>query len=127
MSRVSNQYYLLLPELPSPNINLIISLSKTKKTSPSYREEFSILLKIQDLSNLLLTSFQVPQNLFRACVRDRVTIPQHVVPLPYCRFLLYIYLFGFHFSLPGFTVTIFKLPNLSSLIQVQYNGAISIQ
>lgn len=84
-------------------------------------------LKIQDLSNLLLTSFQVTQNLFRACIRDRVTIPRQVVPLPYCRFLLYIYLFGFHFILPGFTVTIFKLPNLSSLIQVQYNGAISIQ
>lgn len=127
MSCVSNQYYPLLPELPSPHINLIISLSKTKKTSPFYREEFSILLKIQELSNLLLTSSQVPQNLFRARVRDRVTIRWQAVPLLYCRFLLYIYLFAFHFSLPGLTVTIFKLPNLSSSIQVQYSGATSIK
>ena len=45
---VYNQYYLLLPNLPSPNTNLI--MSNMNKASQNYRKEFISLLAIQGLS-----------------------------------------------------------------------------
>ena len=62
MSSFSHQYYLLLPGLPSPDTNLVTSLtsSNTNKVSQSYRKQFIFLtFKFKAHQRLILNPFQV--------------------------------------------------------------------
>lgn len=103
---------LIVAELSSPNTNLIVSLSETKKTSQAYRKEFIILLKIWVLSqsapNLLACTSEPLHSMCQGQCRPLSTGSSSVL-LQF--FLVYLIVY-FSFLSAWSTATFLNLPNL---------------